>query len=284
MYNEHMQITLLGTGTPAPNPARQQSALLISLKGEHLLFDAGSGLTSQLVKAGFLPQQIDAIFITHHHFDHISGLGEFLLSAWYDGREKPLCVYGPPGTAAIVDALLNQVYAREIAFTLCYAPEMPKISAVVRVIEINSGWEEDNGRWSIHAEAGSHGNNDRLPFEVWPCLGYRLEAAGKRVALSGDTVACEGLNRLADHADLLVQCCYLAEEEISTPLAERQSKEIIASSGQVGRIAAQNEVKKLILTHIKDKSESMMESLVKDIRQSYHGKLVIGEDLMSIEV
>jgi ribonuclease BN (tRNA processing enzyme) len=283
MYNEHMQITLLGTGTPAPNPARQQSALIISLKGEHLLFDAGSGLTSQLVKAGFLPQQIDAIFITHHHFDHISGLGEFLLSAWYDGRERPLYVYGPPGTTAIVDALLNRVYAREVTFTLAYAPDMPKLNDIVRVVEINSGWSEDNGRWSIRAEAVVHGNN-KLPFEVWPCLGYRLEAGGKVVAISGDTVACEGLNRLAGQADLLVQCCYLAEEELSTPLARHQAQEIIASAGQVGRIAAQNEVKRLVLTHIKDKSESMLESLVKDIRQSYHGKLVIGEDLMTIEV
>jgi ribonuclease Z len=113
-----MRITLLGTGTPIPEPNRQGSALLVEEGDVKLLFDAGRGVTTQLAKIGIEPQQIDLVFITHHHHDHICSLGEFLLASWHNGRETPLDVYGPPGTADIVDALLGQVYARDIAFAL----------------------------------------------------------------------------------------------------------------------------------------------------------------------
>ena len=118
-----MQIILLGTGTPILDSTRQQSALLVDIGDEKLLFDAGRGVTSQMARAGIQPQQVDAVFITHHHYDHISDLGEFLLTAWHNGRETPLNLYGPHGTAEIVAALLGQVYARDIAFALFNADD-----------------------------------------------------------------------------------------------------------------------------------------------------------------
>lgn len=113
-----MQIILRGTGTPVLDTARQQSALLVDFDGKKLLFDARRGVTSQMARAGIQPQHVDAVFITHHHYDHISNLGEFLLTAWHNGRETPLNIYGPRGTVEIVAALLGQVYARDIAFTI----------------------------------------------------------------------------------------------------------------------------------------------------------------------
>ncbi len=125
-----MQIILLGTGTPVLDTARQQSALLVALDGKKLLFDAGRGVTSQVARAGIQPQQIDAVFVTHHHYDHISDLGEFLLTAWHNGPETPLNIYGPCGTVEIVAALLGQVYARDIAFTIFNI--RPKSEAMMR--------------------------------------------------------------------------------------------------------------------------------------------------------
>ena len=59
---------------------------------------------------------------------------------------------------------------------------------------------------------------------------------------------------------------------------------MIASSGQVGKIAARNRVKKLVLTHIRPKSETLMRSMLDDVRHDYTGDVVLGEDLMTIEV
>jgi ribonuclease BN (tRNA processing enzyme) len=279
-----MQIILLGTGTPVLDPARQQSALVVDFDDRKFLFDVGRGVTSQMAKAGIQPQHIEAVFITHHHYDHISGLGEFLLTAWHNGRETPLNIYGPRGTAEIVTALFGQVYARDIAFTLFNVADAVDIRDIVQVTEVTSGWTRESGGWKVCAEYVEHGNSLGLSPEQWPCLGYRLEAEGKIITVSGDTVACEGLDRLARSADVLIQCCYLAEDEITTPASERQATYVIASSGQVGKIATRNTVKKLVLTHIRPKSEAMLHSLTEDVRKDYRGELIVGEDLMVIDV
>lgn len=279
-----MRITLLGTGTPVIDSARQQSALLVDINDEKLLFDAGRGVTSQMARASILPQQVGSVFITHHHYDHISNLGEFLLTAWHNGREIPLNIYGPQGTAEIVAALLNQVYAHDIAFTLFNLADAVNIRDLVQVTEVASGWVRDSGMWKVFAEYVEHGNSLGLSHEEWPCLGYRLEAEGRIIAISGDTVACEGLDHLAQDADVLIQCCYLAEDEITTPASERQARYVIASSGQVGKIATHAKVKKLVLTHIRPKPEAMMRSLIEDVRKDYSGEVVLGEDLMVIDI
>ena len=47
------------------------------------------------------------------------------------------------------------------------------------------------------------------------CLGRRLEAEGRVLAIGGDTVACDGLTKLEQNADVLVLSCYLAEAEVN---------------------------------------------------------------------
>ena len=279
-----MRIILLGTGTPLLELKRQASALLIETGDVKLLFDAGRGVTTQLVSAGVYPQQVDCIFITHHHHDHIGNLGEFLLSAWHNGRESPLNLYGPPGTAEIVAALFDQVYARDIAFALFNEQGLVDIRELVQVKQVTPGLVYTGDDLKVRTEYVDHGNRLGLSRERWPCLGYRVEAEGKVIAISGDTVACDGLDSLARGADVLVQCCYLAEDEITHPEFERLAKYVIASSKQAGQIAARNHVKKLVLTHIRPKSEAMLHSMMEDVRREYDGEVYLGKDLMTIDV
>ena len=279
-----MQVILLGTGTPILDPARQHSALLVEILGERILFDAGRGVTSQMIKMGILPQQINTIFITHHHYDHIGNLGEFLLTAWHNGRSAPVTVYGPPGTRGIVSALFDKVYAADIAFALSTEIGATDIRKLLQVKEISPGLVCENDKWRVLAEYVDHGNSSGLTREDWPCLGYRVEAEDKAIAISGDCVDCDGLDRIALAVDCLIQCCYLAEAEITNAAFENLARYVIASSSQVGKIAARNQVKKLVLTHIRPKSQSLMRSMVEDIRNTYQGDLLVGEDLMVIEV
>jgi len=279
-----MRVTLLGTGTPNVDPDRQQSALIVEIGDHKILVDAGRGVTSQLVRSGYSPAQIDTVLITHHHYDHISDLGEFLLSAWHNGRETPTQVYGPPGTRAIVSALFEQVFARDIAFALFTSPSTPDIRNLVVVEDVAPGLVVNNPQWRAYAEFVDHGNSLGLSREDFPCYGYRIEADGKVLAISGDTVACEGLDRLAQGADCLVQCCYLAEAEIATPAAQRSAQYIIASSKHAGEIAARNQVKKLVLTHFRPKPAELMQSMLSDVRATYLGETILGEDLLVVEV
>ncbi len=62
------------------------------------------------------------------------------------------------------------------------------------------------------------------------------------------------------------------------------AKYVIASSKEAGKIAERNKVKKLVLTHIRPKSPTMMRSLMEDVPRDYKGKVYVGEDLMVIDV
>lgn len=278
-----MQITLLGTGTPVLDPDRQHSSLVVKIGAQTLLVDAGRGVSSQMARAGIRPQDIDAVFITHHHYDHIGNLGEFLLTAWHSGRTAPLPIYGPPGTRDIVNALLTQVYARDIAFALFANPASIDIKTLVQVHDISEGLVCETAHWRVYAAYVDHGNSLGLSRETFPCMGFRIES-DRTLAISGDTVACQGLDTLAHQADCLIQCCYLADAELTTAAAQQSARYIIASAGDVGDIAARNQVKKLVLTHIRPKSADLMRLLTEDVRRTYHGELIVGEDLMSIQV
>ena len=83
---------------------------------------------------------------------------------------------------------------------------------------------------------------------------------------------------------MLIQCCYLAEAEITSRADELISKYILASSSEVGKIAARSGVKKLVLTHFRKKSKEMMDSLLEDVQKGYKGTICLGEDLMVIDL
>ena len=282
-----MRLCLLGTGSPAPLPDRQGSALLISHEHEHILIDAGRGATTQLVRAGVVPQDLSALLITHHHYDHIGSLGDLLLTAWHGGAAS-LPVVGPPGSDAIVAALLGQVYGREIAFTLALARAVGQprrdIREVIAVTTIGHGQTYRQGAWSVAAAAVEHGHGLGLSQEEWPCLGYRVEIGGKSVAVSGDTVACANLVELARGADALVHCCFMAEAALTTPYRRLVAEHVIASSGQVGKLAAQAGVTRLILTHFTARPPEMLAAIAADVARDFAGPIVLGEDLMAIDI
>src|SRR6266542_3317985 len=282
-----MRVQLLGTGTPDPLPERQGSAVLLSHNHEHFLFDAGRGVTTQLIRAGLAPHQLSAIFLTHHHYDHIGNLGDLLLTAWHGGSTR-LPVIGPAGTERIVQALFDQVYDREIRFSLALAQATatpkPDIRQVVQVTPISPAQRYRQGDWQIIAAAIDHGHRLGLTYEEWPCLAYRIEVDRKSIVISGDTVACDSLIRLADGADVLVQCCFLADVELTTPARQLLGNLVIATSGQVGKIAAQAGVKTLVLTHFSAMAPDKLAAIEADVQRDFAGQLYLGMDLLSIEV
>lgn len=280
-----MRLFLLGTGTPIFDSERlATTAILIEVGSEKVLFDAGRGVTMQLLKQNIDPTSIDSIFITHHHYDHICDLGELLLSAWHNGRVQPVHIFGPKGTSYIVDVLLNAIYARDIAFSLHTDSDAIDIRQLIRVNDVQPGFVYEMDHWRVFAQYVNHGNSLGLSIEEWPCVGYRLEAGDKTVALGGDTTACVGLERLAESADGLILSCYLADQEINSAGFEQLAAHIIASSGQAGKIAQRAGVQKLVLTHFRKKSDALMHSLIRDVRADFDGELFIGEDGMVIEL
>ncbi len=278
-----MRITLLGTGGPRPDPLRHSSSLVVSIGRERLLFDCGRGTVLQLVRGGVRLADVNPVFLTHHHYDHIGDLADVILTTWLEGRAGALRIIGPEGTSGIVTALLKGVYAKDIQFRDIGEPAIGGWKPV-EVTEVGGGWIHDAGNWKVSSEYVEHGQGLGIPDFKWITLGYRVEAGGKVLAISGDTIPCEGLERLAQKADVLVQCCYLADVEITNPHTERLTRYLFASASQVGEIAAASQVKTLVLTHFRRKTPELMRQLEEDVRRRFAGQIILGEDLLQVQV
>src|SRR5262245_53552711 len=100
-------ITLGTSAGPIPRPHRAQTSNLLTVNGVHYVVDAGDGVVRRLAKARIDVRDVGIVFITHHHDDHTAGLGTLMSAAWDQNRTKPVNVYGPPPTEALIRAAVQ---------------------------------------------------------------------------------------------------------------------------------------------------------------------------------
>ncbi|MDQ7071778.1 MAG: MBL fold metallo-hydrolase [Rhodobacterales bacterium] len=283
-----MKLTLLGTGTPRPSVHRNCTANLLQIGRENIIIDAGRGVVTQLANIGVDPNAIDVIFITHHHFDHIGNLADLLLAGWNNGRAREVRVYGPEGTAAIIDAFWSVIYARDIAFRLKeteFLDEvLPDIRKQVVVRDIAVGEVVKGAGWQVQAFQVDHGHALDMTHEEWPCYGYRIEGEERILGISGDTVDCAGARALAEGADLLVQCCYLAEAAVDSKDLRILVDHVLASAKQAGEIAQAAGAKRMVLTHLAPQDAAALQVVLNEARDGYDGEVILGADLMAFDL
>ena len=128
--------------------------------------------------------------------------------------------------------------------------EEPEAIAKVDVHDIGSGLVYENDDCRVTGSHVLHGDFAHVPDFEWHCLGYRIEAEGKILTISGDTVLCDGIISLARNADLLVQCCHMPQSKVNNIAIQYLANSVLPSSAQVGQIAAQANVKRMVLTHL----------------------------------
>jgi ribonuclease Z len=190
--------------------------------------------------------------------------------------------------------LLNGVYANDIRFRVEEDLELrrhggyifKRVEAIrdVAVHEIGSGLAAEGDGWRVISDYVMHGDfPDARDFD-WNCLGYRIEGSDDVVTISGDTVPCSGIIGLAREADLLVQCCTVAESELANPFSLYLTESILPSTAQAGQIAAGAGVKRMVLTHLGASIEQNSDAkILEEVRQHYKGEVLLGEDLLVIE-
>jgi ribonuclease BN (tRNA processing enzyme) len=103
-----MRLIVLGSGTSVPHAERASSAHWVETAGGSLLLDPGPSFMLRAAQEGLPWQDLDAIWVSHFHLDHVGGLAPFLFGAKYapqtQGRAKPLAIYGPQGTTNLLKA------------------------------------------------------------------------------------------------------------------------------------------------------------------------------------
>ena len=102
-----MKLTILGSGTSVPHPARSSSAYWLEAEGSTLLLDCSASAMHRMAQEGLDWAALDAIWISHFHLDHCGGLAPFLFGTQYapqtQKREKPLTIFGPQGLCRLIE-------------------------------------------------------------------------------------------------------------------------------------------------------------------------------------
>jgi ribonuclease Z len=121
---------------------------------------------------------------------------------------------------------------------------------------------------------------------VHPTVGYRVESGGRAIVIAGDTVPCEGLDRLCDRADVYVQTVLRPSLVQQVPSARMQDVlDYHSSCADAGRTAARAGVRTLVLTHlIPFCAPGTEQEWIDEAAAEFDGEIVVAHDLLVIEV
>ena len=191
-----LSVTLLGTGSPMPDPNRAGPSTLVTAGAGHYLVDAGRGVLMRLAGAGVAAVQLSGVLLTHLHSDHLTDLSDVITTRWVMSFEPtPLTIVGPPGTREVVDHLLAAL-GPDIGYRIAHHADLP-YRPPVEVVEVADGPVDLPGEAVITCAPTDH-------KPVHPSVGFRFDHGGASVVVAGDTMPCEGLDRLCAGAGALV--------------------------------------------------------------------------------
>lgn len=278
---QRIRVTLLGTGCPPPVMNRFGPSTLVEAGDQKLLFDAGRGALQRLTQLKVRWQDVQGVFLTHLHSDHVVGFPDLWLTGWIiaPGRNVPLQVRGPRGTTKMM-LYLKHAYEADIRFRLQVEGErVPPRGAAILAKDIGEGIIYDQGGVKVTAFLVDHGL-------VKPALGYRIDYAGRSVVLSGDTRVSENLILHAKGADVIVHEVFAPDTLKRMGVPPERAKRIVAyhtTPEQAGQVFAQTKPRLAVYSHICGPNATD-EELLPATRKFYAGPLEVGEDLMVIEV
>ncbi len=293
LEGEDMTVVLCGTGSPLPDPDRAGACTAILAGGEFVLVDSGSGSWENIDLAHLPTGRLSAVLLTHFHSDHIGDLGETITQSWIAGRSRPLDIYGPPGTARVVDGFVG-AYAQDADYRTAHHGEthMPRAiaPAVAHEVALGDAPEAAAVVFDRNGLRVTMFNVDHHP--VHPAVGYRFDYRGNIVVVSGDTKKAASVQQQAAGADLLIHEA-LSRDMIGrvSDIARQLGHERIGalahdtldyhtSPVEAAEIARDAQVRTLVFSHVVPgpRNAIMRRMFLDGTDDVFTGEIVLGED------
>jgi len=276
--SSRIQVVLLGSGTPYPDPARMGPAVAVVVNGTAYLVDCGPGVVRRAAAAkdrgiaALNVKNLKTVFITHLHSDHTLGYPDLIFSPWVMHREAPLAAYGPKGLKSMT-AHIEKAWEKDVDVRRHGLEQGDSVGYKVEVHEIKPGVVYRDANVTVTAFAVKHGTWDQA-------FGYRFDTADRRVVISGDTSPSEEVVRACDGCDVLLHEVYnphgakLQQE----PHEKEYFQTFHTSPEELGEIARRARPKVLVLYH-----QMWMrlpeDDLLEQMKKVYGGAWVSGVDL-----
>ena len=272
-----MQVIILGSGSPLPDPLRAGPSTLVRTTAGDFLFDCGRGVLMRAAGAGSGAAAFQAVLLTHLHSDHITDLNDIYTMRWaMSFQPNPLPVYGPVGTVALVRAT-EAMLEPDIGYRLAHHDDLQwRPSAVVT--EVEAGLVFEQGAVRITAAPTDHA-------PVRPTVGYRVDDGDHSVVIAGDTVPCAGLDNLSKDATVLVHTVVRRDliEQFGLPRLT-DVLDYHSSVADAAETAARNRVATLLLTHlVPAPAPGTEDEWLDQARDHFDGRIVLATDLLIIE-
>jgi ribonuclease Z len=288
-----LHVGLCGSGSPLPDATRAGPCVVVVAGRRLFVVDTGEGSARNLALMNLPPAQVDALFLTHYHSDHIADLGELMLQHWAGGAaSRPLPIYGPRGLDQVV-AGFEAAYQLDRGYRIAH--HGPKV-----VPPSGFGGE-------THVFDAPHGGPDVVLIDepdlkvtafpvdhepVEPAVGYRFDYKGRKLVISGDTRLSPRVEAEARGADVLVH------EALSPRLLAVQRQAALAghrdnvaaifhdiltyhtTPEQAAGLAQRAHVRYLLLDHIVPAMplRALEGPFLGEARRIFHGPLRIGHD------
>ena len=287
-----LHVGLCGTGSPMVD-ARHGGPCTVVIAGRRMfIFDAGPGSAAVLSRMRLNPGQIEAVFLTHFHSDHIGGLADLVLQRWVAASARePLPVFGPPGVASVT-AGLTQAFAADHDYRVQHHGEniVPPDGGRLAAREFTLGPDGrttliDTPELQLVAFEVDHG-------PVKPAVGYRLAYKGRTVVLSGDTTPSAAVEREARGVDLLIheglsprlvkllESGFARHARLSYAQVMADIRNYHTAPEDAAALAARAGVKMLVFNHIVPPLpvDALEPAFLGNARQRFAGPIRVGVD------
>jgi ribonuclease BN (tRNA processing enzyme) len=252
-----LQVVFVGTGVCIVTSRRRSPSILVEIREEDVLLDAGPGTAQALAEMGYSTSEIRYILLTHLHLDHTNDYATLVNDRALTTRE-PLEVCGPRGLKRHSTLLFARLYPDLASALRCHD--------YLRIKEVNQGHVISGAGWRASCSPTEHAKG----------IAYRIDSENHSLMYSGDTEPCESLVQLGRNVDLAILECSFPD------VATLKGKHLTPRTA--AEMAARMNAKKLILTHMYPECEGRETEMLDNAKRIYDEEVMIASDGMKVVV